>query len=125
MFFIRILDIITSLKKSSIVWQEVFDDNVEVRTVQTASACSNGWGGLSAMPARGPACGPSSQDRQMDGGGAEGLSVHCYRQIQGEESLLSHAPPDDPPGSNRQFQCSDQTELKLIAISLLKGLREI
>ncbi|KAH0512749.1 Beta-hexosaminidase subunit beta [Microtus ochrogaster] len=35
-FYIKkILDIITSLKKGSIVWQEVFDDNVQVRTVKT------------------------------------------------------------------------------------------
>lgn len=32
-----ILEIISSLKKNSIVWQEVFDDKVEVRTAKTPS----------------------------------------------------------------------------------------
>lgn len=52
---------ITSLKKRSIVWQEVFDDKVEVRTVRSASGpggMAQWWGCSLCQPEDLTDCGP-------------------------------------------------------------------
>lgn len=119
-FNVRIVDIITSLKKSSIVWQEVFDDKAEVRTVQTllslqwrlrgrAVCCASQrtwlWALAAAFRVHASVLG------QTDRGGTEGLVVRCYRQIQGEESFLSYAPLVILPDSQTvPVQWSDRTK---------------